>query len=117
MILFLAKTALFEAVKADNLHIVETLLRARADPNIPAAPYESPILYAAEHCSPQVIEALLRGKCGLTAKVKYIESPLVNMYVTIQVIEALLRGKCGLTAKVKYIESPLVNMCIKNPKL
>ncbi|XP_041349073.1 ankyrin-1-like isoform X3 [Gigantopelta aegis] len=55
-----AKTALFEAVKADNLEVVEVLLNAHADPNIPSAPYESPILYAAEHSSPQVVEALLR---------------------------------------------------------
>ena len=73
----LDKTPLLEAVKKDNVEMVQLLLEANADANIPKPSMtiseyrrgtkENPILYAAEHCSFDVIEALLKGMSALAS--------------------------------------------------
>ena len=95
------ETALFRAINADRLDLVQLLLDRGADPNLPGPKH---MLWPAVH-KPQILEVLLAKGANLKLAPGILE--LATSVNSVEAVDALLRYKADPNAKKDGIYTPL----------
>jgi hypothetical protein len=111
------RTALSWAAQRGDLHALELLLGARADPNISTPSGMAPLHYAAEAGTPLCLESLLAKHANVHCVDHGLHTPLhfaAKHNDSIAYLKPLIRAGIDVNAKTEYSYTPLICAVYQN---